>query len=75
MQLRGDNLCLLVAARRVRWPINGALNMSCNTVLARVELAANNTVLAEGATDSLTDGTDGAVGVELLANGAGGGDY
>ena len=48
--------------------------MSCNAVLARVELGADGTVLAEGAADSLADGTDGTVGVELLADCAGRGD-
>ena len=48
--------------------------MSRNTVLARVELGADHAVLAEGATDSLADGADGTVGVELLADCAGGRD-
>ena len=49
--------------------------MSRDTVLARIELGADNAVLAEGPANSLTDGADGAVGVELLADCAGGGDY
>lgn len=49
--------------------------MSRDTVLARIELGTDNTILAEGPADSLADGADGAVGVELLADCAGGGDY
>jgi hypothetical protein len=49
--------------------------MARDTVLARIELGSNDAVLAKGTTDSLADGTDGAVGVELLADCAGGRDY
>jgi len=49
--------------------------MSRDTVLARIELGANNTVLAEGTAHSLADGANGAVGVELLADCAGRGDH
>jgi hypothetical protein len=49
--------------------------MSRDTVLAGIELRADDTVLAEGPADSLADRANSAVGVELLADCAGGGDY
>ena len=55
---------LLGAASRVARPINGALNMSRDTVLARVELASDDAVLAEGPADLLADLANVAVGVD-----------
>jgi hypothetical protein len=49
--------------------------MSSNAILARIELTTNSTVLTKWATDRLADGTNCAVGVELLADGASGGNY
>lgn len=49
--------------------------MSRDTVLTRIELGANDAVLTEGPANSLANGADGAVGVELLTDYAGGGDY
>jgi hypothetical protein len=49
--------------------------MARNARLAGVELAADNAVFAKGAADLLADLADGAVRVELLADGAAGGDY
>lgn len=49
--------------------------MSCNTVLASIKLGADDAVLAEGTSNSLTDRTDGTVRIELLADCTGGGDY
>jgi hypothetical protein len=49
--------------------------MSCNAILTRIKLTANNSVFAEWSTDFLANLADCAIGVELLADGAGGGDY
>jgi hypothetical protein len=65
---------LLRAASRVTRPIDRALHVPGNTILARIELSTNYAVLAERATDGLADLANGAVRVELLADGAGGGD-
>jgi hypothetical protein len=46
-----------------------------NAVLARIELSSNDAVLAERTANSLANLANGAVRVELLADGAGGGDY
>jgi hypothetical protein len=48
--------------------------MSRDAVLTRIELRSNDAVLAEGPADSLANGTNGAVRVELLADCAGGGN-
>lgn len=65
---------LLRTSTRIPRPINSPLNMSRNAVFARVELASNQAILAEGAADLLANLSDGTLGVELLADGAGGGD-
>jgi hypothetical protein len=46
--------------------------MSRNAILTRIKLTANHSVFAERPTDFLADLADCAVGVELLADGAGG---
>ena len=48
--------------------------MARDAALAGVELAADDAVFAEGPADLLADLADGAVRVELLADGAAGGD-
>jgi hypothetical protein len=55
---------LFRAASRVARSINGPLHMSRDTILARVELASDDAVLAEWAADLLADLTDVAVGVD-----------
>jgi hypothetical protein len=40
--------------------------VSGDTVLARVELAADDAVLAEGTTDGLANLSDGAIGVNCI---------
>jgi hypothetical protein len=49
--------------------------MSSDAILARIKLASNGSVLAEWATDGLANLTNCAIGVELLSDSAGGGDY
>jgi hypothetical protein len=49
--------------------------MSSNAILTRIELASNDTVLAEGPADSLADLADCAVWVELLSDRACGGNH
>jgi hypothetical protein len=46
--------------------------MSRNAILTRIKLTANHSVLTERPTDFLANLADCAVGVELLADGAGG---
>ena len=58
------DMILLGAPSRIARPINSPLDMSCDSVLARVELASNHAVLAEWATDFLADLADCAVGVD-----------
>lgn len=48
--------------------------MSRNTILACVELAANESVFGKRTTDFFADLANGAVGVELFSYCAGGGD-
>ena len=42
--------------------------MSRNTILTRIELAANDTFLAEWSTDCFSDLTDRAVGVDCASS-------
>jgi hypothetical protein len=49
--------------------------VSRNAILTRIKLTANNSVFAEWSTDFLANLADCTVGVELLADGAGGRDY
>lgn len=65
---------LLPASRRITRPIHRPLHMARDPVLARVELASNHPIFAQRAANLLADLADGAVGIELLADGAGGGD-
>jgi len=55
---------LLRAPSWIAGSINSPLNMPCDSVLARVELASNYAVLAKWATDFLADLADCAVGVD-----------
>jgi hypothetical protein len=48
--------------------------MSCNTILACIELAANHAVLAEGTANCLTNLANSTIWIELLADCAGRGD-
>jgi hypothetical protein len=48
--------------------------MSRNAVLASIKLTTNHSILAEWPANRLWDLPECAVGVELLANSAGGGD-
>jgi hypothetical protein len=49
--------------------------VSRNAILTRIKLTANNSVFAEWSTDFLANLADCTVGVELLADGAGGRNY
>jgi hypothetical protein len=62
------NLRLLPTPRRIRRPINRALHMPRNTILTRIKLASNQSILAKWPTNSLTNRTDCAVRVELFAD-------
>lgn len=59
---------LRVASGRIPGSINGPLNMSCNAILACIELGTNNTLAAQRSTNLLPNLSDSSVGVELLAN-------
>lgn len=48
--------------------------MSGNAILTCVKLAYNHAILAERTTDGLRDLAESAIGVELLADCAGGGE-
>jgi hypothetical protein len=45
--------------------------MSCNAILACIELGTNNTLAAQRSTNLLPNLSDSSVGVELLADSTG----
>lgn len=63
-------LCRLRTASRVAGTINSTLYVSCNAILARIELRSNHTVFAEWPANLLANLADVTVWVELLADSA-----
>ena len=55
---------LLARSRRVSRSINRTLNMSRNTILARIKLTSNNAVLAQRASNLLSNLADSALWVD-----------
>lgn len=60
--------------RRIPRPIHRPLHMSRNPILARIKLAPNHALFTQRTANLLSNLPDGAVGVELLADCAGGGE-
>lgn len=55
---------LLARPSRIPRSINRTLNMSRNTILARIKLTSNDAVLAQRASNLLSDLTNSAVGID-----------